>query len=94
MRSNSITADRIAYARLGAVLPAGPNLRLSVFLDHGQARSLDDQKTYGLTGLGIAGDLPGFWWFTALRLNLGIGLKSDIAGVKTVNGFIALLRVF
>jgi hypothetical protein len=94
MRSNSITADRIAYARLGAVLPAGPNLRLSVFLDHGQARSLDDQKTYGLTGLGIAGDLPGFWWFTALRVNLGIGLKSDIAGVKTVNGFIALLRVF
>ncbi|MBL0210928.1 MAG: hypothetical protein IPQ13_08480 [Holophagaceae bacterium] len=94
MRSNSITADRIAYARLGAVLPAGPNLRLSVFLDHGRARSLDDQKTYGLTGLGIAGDLPGFWWFTALRLNLGIGLKSDIEGVKTVNGFIALLRVF
>ncbi len=94
IRSNSITADRIAYARLGAVLPAGSNLRLSVFLDHGEARSLDDQKTYGLTGLGIAGDLPGFWWFTALRLNLGIGLKSDIAGVKTVNGFIALLRVF
>ena len=94
IRSNAITADRIAYARLGVVLPAGPNLRLSVFLDHGEARSLDDQKTYGLTGLGIAGDLPGFWWFTALRLNLGIGLKSDIAGVKTVNGFIALLRVF
>ena len=94
IRSNSITADRIVYARLGAVLPAGPNLRLSVFLDHGEARSLDDQKTYGLTGLGIAGDLPGFWWFTALRVNLGIGLKSDIAGVKTVNGFIALLRVF
>ena len=94
IRSNAITANRIAYARLGAVLPAGPNLRLSVFLDHGEARSLDDQKTYGLTGLGIAGDLPGFWWFTALRLNLGIGLKSDIAGVKTVNGYIALLRVF
>lgn len=94
MRSNSITADHVVYARLGAVLPAGPNLRLSVYLDHGEARSLDDQKTYGLTGLGIAGDLPGFWWFTALRLDLGIGLKSDIAGVKTVNGFIALLRVF
>ncbi len=94
IRSNAITADRIAYARLGAVLPAGPNLRLSVFLDHGQARSLDDQKTYGLSGLGIAGDLPGFWWFTALRVDLGIGLQSDIAGVKTVNGFIALLRVF
>ncbi len=94
IRSNAITADRIAYARLGAVLPAGPNLRLSVFLDHGEARSLDDQKTYGLTGLGVAGDLPGFWWFTALRLDIGIGLKSDIAGVKTVNGFIALLRVF
>ena len=94
IRSNAITADRIAYARLGTVLPAGPNLRLSVFLDHAEARSLDDQKTYGMTGLGIAGDLPGFWWFTAMRLNLGIGLKSDIAGVKTVNGFIALLRVF
>ena len=94
IRSNSITADRIAYARLGAVLPAGPNLRLSIFLDHGRARALDNQKTYGLTGLGIAGDLPGFWWFTALRVNLGIGLQSDIPGVKTVNGFIALLRVF
>jgi hypothetical protein len=94
IRSNAITADRIAFARLGAVLPAGPSLRLTVFLDHAEARSLDNQKTYGLTGLGIAGDLPGFWWFTALRLDLGIGLKSDIAGVKTVNGFIALLRVF
>ncbi|MBL0312413.1 MAG: hypothetical protein IPP78_06775 [Holophagaceae bacterium] len=94
IRSNAITADRIAYARVGAVLPAGPSLRLSVFLDHAEARSLDDQKTYGLTGLGIAGDLPGFWWFTALRLDIGIGLKSDIAGVRTVNGFIALLRVF
>ncbi len=94
IRSNAVTADRIAYGRLGAVLPAGPSLRLSVFLDHAEARSLDDQKTYGLTGLGIAGDLPGFWWFTALRLDIGVGLKSDIAGVKTVNGFIALLRVF
>ncbi len=94
IRSNAITADRIAYARIGTVLPAGPNLRLSVFLDHGEARGLDDQKTYGLSGLGIAGDLPGFGWFTAVRLNLGIGLQSDIAGVKTVNGFIALLRVF
>ncbi len=94
IRSNSITADRIAYAQIGTVLPAGPNLRLSLFLDHAEARALDNQKTYGLTGLGIAGDLPGFWWFTALRLNLGVGLQSDIPGVKTVNGFIALLRVF
>lgn len=94
IRSNAITADRIAFARVGAVLPAGANLRLSIFLDHGRARALDNQQTYGLTGLGIAGDLPGFWWFTALRVDLGIGLQSDIPGVRTVNGFIALLRVF
>ncbi len=94
IRSNSITADRIAYARMGAVLPASPNLRLSVFLDHAEARALDNQKTYGLTGLGIAGDIPGFWWFTAVRLDIGVGLQSNIPGVKTVNGFIALLRVF
>jgi len=47
-----------------------------------------------MSGLGISGDLPGFWWFTAVRVDLGIGLQSDIAGVKAANGYVALLRVF
>ena len=87
-------ADRLNYAKAGVVLPSGPGLRLSFTLDHAQVRSLDDQKQYGCSGLGIAGDLPGFWWFTTLRVDLGVGLQSDIAGVKGVNGYVALLRVF
>jgi hypothetical protein len=44
--------------------------------------------------MSIAGDIPGFWWFTAIRADIGIGIQSDVPGVKGVNGFIALLRVF
>ena len=62
--------------------------------EYARARSLDDGKTYGMSGLAISGDLPGFWWFTAVRVDLGIGLQSDIAGVKAANGYVALLRVF
>jgi hypothetical protein len=67
---------------------------LSLSLEHARARSLDDQKTYGMSGVGITGDLPGFWLFTAVRVDLGVGVQSDIAGVRTVNGYVALLRVF
>ncbi|BDU70580.1 hypothetical protein GETHOR_26810 [Geothrix oryzae] len=94
IRANAITADRLVYAKTALAIPTGPNLRLSVSLEHARARSLDDQKTYGVSGVGLAGDLPGFWLFTAVRVDLGLGVQSDIAGVKTVNGFIALLRVF
>ena len=82
------------FAKAAVAIPTGPSLRLTLSLEHARARSLDDQKTYGLTGLGITGDLPGFWMFTSMRVDLGIGLQSDIAGVKGVNGLIALLRVF
>ena len=94
IRASSMSADRVDYAKAGVVLPSGPNLRLTLTLDHARARSLDDQQTYKFTGLGIAGDLPGFWWFTTVRVNLGAGLQSDIPGTRTVNGYVALLRVF
>ncbi len=94
LRSGAMAADRVAYASAGLVVPTGPNLRLTLTLDHARARSLQDGKTYGFTGLGMAGDLPGFWVFTALRVDLGVGLQSDIPGLRTVNGFVALLRVF
>ena len=94
IRSHAITADQLTYAKTSLAIPTGPNLRLSLSLEHARARSLDDQRTYGMTGLGLIGDLPGFWVFTAVRVDLGVGLQSDIAGVKTVNGFVALLRVF
>ena len=94
IRSHAITADQLAYAKAGVVLPAGRNLRLTLTLDHARVRSLDDQKTRGFTGLGAAGDLPGIGWFTTVRMDLGVGLLSDLPGVRTVNGFVALLRVF
>lgn len=94
IRSGAVAADRLSYARAGLVLPSGPGLRLTFSLDHAWVRSLDDRQTYGLSGLGIAGDLPGFGWFTTVRVDLGIGLQSDIPGLKTVNGWVALLRVF
>ena len=94
IRSNAVAADQVTYAKTSLAIPTGPKLRLSLSLEHARARSLDDGKTYGMSGLGITGDLPGFWWFTAVRVDLGIGLQSDIAGVKAANGYVALLRVF
>lgn len=94
IRSNAIAADRLAYAKAGLVLPSTPSFRLSLTLDHARARAYDSQRTYALTGLGVAGDLPGFGWFTTVRVDLGVGLQSDIPGVRTVNGLIAFLRVF
>jgi hypothetical protein len=84
----------VDYQKVGLAIPTGPSLRLSLSLEHANARSLDDQKTYGVTGVGLTGDLPGFWWFTAVRVDLGVGVQSDIAGVKSVTGYIGLLRVF
>ena len=94
IRSNAISSDQVSYAKTSLAIPTGPSLRLSISLEHARARSLDDGKTYGVSGLGLTGDLPGFWWFTSVRVDLGAGLQSDIAGVKTVNGYVALLRVF
>lgn len=94
IRANAISADQVTYAKTGLTVPTGPSLRLSLSLEYARARSLDDHRAYGVSGAGITGDLPGFWWFTAVRVDLGVGLRSDIAGVKTVNGYVALLRVF
>ena len=94
IRSNAIAADQVTYARASLAIPTGPNLRLTVSLERARARSLDDGQIYGMSGVGFTGDLPGFWWFTAVRVDLGVGVQSDIAGVKGVNGLVALLRVF
>jgi len=94
IRSNAVTSDKIQFASLGYVLSLSQFLRMTCQIDHARAHSLDDQKTYGFTGMGVAGDVPGFWWFTAIRLDIGVGLQSDVPGVKGINGFIALLRVF
>lgn len=94
LRSDAIAADRKGYGRLGYVLPTGPNLRLTFQVEHARMRSLDDQKTYGFTGLGLSGAMPGFWWFTTCRMDLGFGLQTDIPGLRTVNGMVTFLRVF
>ena len=94
IRNNAVAADRLTYAKAGLVLPTGPRLRLTLSLDQAWLRSLDDQRTFRVTGLGIAGDLPGFWWFTTVRVDLGVGLLSTLPGVRSCNGFVALLRVF
>jgi hypothetical protein len=94
IRSNALTADRVLRGEADVAFPTGPNLRLTLGLQHARARGLDDQKTYRFTGLKIGGDLPGWGWFTAFRLDLGVGLQSDVPGVTTVNGYIAALRIF
>jgi len=94
IRNNAITADRLTYAKGGLVLPSGPRLRVTVGLDHAWLRSLDDQRTYQVTGLAVAGDLPGFWWFTAVRVDLGVGLLSTLPGVRSCNGFVGFFRIF
>jgi hypothetical protein len=94
IRANALSADRVTYGKAALAIPTGPSLRLSLSLEYARARSLDEQRTYGMSGLGITGDLPGFWVFTAVRVDLGVGLQSDIAGVKAVNGYVALLRAF
>ena len=57
-------------------------------------RAVDDQKNYGFTGLTIAGNLPGFWWFTTVQANLNIGLLSDISGSRGVTGVLIFTRLF
>lgn len=94
IRSHALAADRLTSARVNLTLPSGPNLRLSVGLEHAVARSLDDGRDYRFTGASASGDMPGFGWFTACRVNLGVGLKSDVPGVKAVNGMFTFLRVF
>ncbi len=94
IRNDAITADRAYYGHVGFVVPTGPNLRLTMRLDHARMRSLDDGKFYHFTGLGTAGDLPGFWWFTFVRLDLGFGLYSNMPGVRSVNGNVSFFRVF
>lgn len=90
----ALPSDRADYAKLALVLPANRLLRLTAALDHACLRALDNGETYRFTGLGLAGDLPGFGWFTTVRVNLGVGLQSDVDGLKGVQGYVALLRAF
>ncbi len=90
----ALAADRLAYGALRIALPTGPKLRLNLGLDHGRARSMDDGRTYGFSGVRLAGDIPGFGWFTTVRMDVAAGIQSDIQGVKAVSGMISLLRLF
>jgi hypothetical protein len=90
----AVPADRTEFSKVAVGLPASRLLRLTLALDHARLRASDNGKTYAFTGLGIAGDVPGFWWFTTIRMNVGVGLQSDIDGLKGVQGYLALLRVF
>lgn len=94
IRANALTADRLVSERVGLDLPPTAAFRAGLDLVHAQARALDNGLTYSFTGLGIKGTLPGFWIFTAVQVDLGVGLQSDVPGVKGVNGYVALLRVF
>jgi hypothetical protein len=94
IRSNAVTADQLRYAKAGVVLPSSPGLRLTFSLHFARFRTQDDQRTWDFTGLGASGDLPGFWVFTTVRLDLGVGLLSDMPGVRSASGYVALLRVF
>lgn len=94
MRANALDADRIWRAEASLAFPTGPNLRLTLGLQSARARGFADQTFYRFTGAKVAGDLPGIGWFTAIRVDLGVGLQSDIPGVRTVNGYVAALRVF
>jgi len=94
LRTGAVAADRVAYGKAALVLPSGPRTRFTLSLDHAEMRNLDDRSMRGFTGLGAAGDLPGFGWFTYVRVDLGVGLQSDLPGARSVNGYVALLRVF
>lgn len=94
IRPYALLADRMTYGGLSIAFPTGPNLRLTLGLDHGRAHDLTDQKTYRFTGMKVSGDLPGFWWFTTIRVDLGAGIQSDIKGVRTVNGMVSFLHLF
>ena len=93
IKPHAIVADQLTYGALRLTLPTGPRFRLNLGLDHGVARSQDDQKRYAFTGLNVAGDLPGFGCFTSVKVQLGVGLQSDIPGMRSVNGMITFLRL-
>lgn len=87
-------ADRLDYAQVTLTLPPTPSVRLSTSLNHSRMRAVDDQKTYRFTGLTLSGDLPGFGWFTTIRVDLQSGLQSDIPGNRSLRGYLMLLKVF
>ncbi len=90
----ALPSDRADYAKVSLTLPASRLLRITATLDHARLRAIDNGQIYRFTGLGLAGDIPGFGWFTTVRVNLGAGLQSDIDGLKGVQGYVALLRAF
>jgi hypothetical protein len=90
----ALPSDRTDFAKLALSLPASRLLRLTAALDHARLRAIDNGESYRFTGLGLAGDIPGFGWFTTVRVNLGIGLQSDIDDLMGVQGYLALLRAF
>jgi hypothetical protein len=89
-----LATDRLTQEQVSLTFPPSPNFRLKLTLQHGDARSLDDQRTYGFTGLNATGTLPGFWWFNSTQVNLSGGLQSDVPGLREVSGYIQLLKIF
>jgi len=87
-------ADRLDFAQFALTMPPLPSVRLSASLNHSRMRAVDDRKTYGFTGLTLSGDLPGFGWFTTVRVDLQAGLQSDIPGNRSIRGYLMLLKVF
>ena len=88
------TSEHAAYGKVALVLPPRPALRLTVGLEQARIRALDDLRIYDFTSLAVDGDLPGFWKFTSTRIDLGVGLRSTMAGARSVTGSILFLRVF
>jgi hypothetical protein len=89
-----LTTDRLTTEQVSLTFPPTATFRLKLTLQHGDARSLDDRRTYGFTGLNATGTLPGFWVFNSTQVNLSGGLQSDVPGLREVSGIIQLLKIF
>lgn len=68
--------------------------RLTLGLEQAHIRTLDDHQQYDFTALLLTGALPGFWKFTTVEVDLGVGLHSTMQGAHTLTGTVMLARIF